>query len=257
MARPKNAEVKESFFNKYVGKYQPKAPKRPAYGVKNALELYLERREAGLGINNAKLVELLLALKNDRRMSDSERISAVRRMHLDFKKSSQPYGTKLMNVMISCYGRAQNPETNEPEWAYEVYEDGKEQAEHTVADVYTMNSLIAVYGAANQTDRAFEVYEELKATGIVPDVVTLSALIQAAGYSRQLDKALETFNSATEMGVSPNTATLSKLMGACELSGEYGKAKEAYDSNPKLQADSKTSPKQRYWQDRILKLAEA
>ena len=62
-------------------------------------------------------------------------------------------------------------------------------------DVFTYSALISACAKAGQSDRAFDVYEDMRRERVTPNVITYNALISACEKAEQSDLAFEVYDA--------------------------------------------------------------
>eukprot|EP01079_Euglenida_sp_SAG-EU17-18_P000821 gene821-2548_t len=77
-------------------------------------------------------------------------------------------------------------------------------------NVYVYNSLISVYGKSSEPDRAFQVFEEMMKSGVSPNTVTFNTLMTAyeKGPADGVAKAFSVYSQMKSSGQRPTRVTL-------------------------------------------------
>ncbi|XP_038899857.1 pentatricopeptide repeat-containing protein At3g22470, mitochondrial-like [Benincasa hispida] len=93
-------------------------------------------------------------------------------------------------------------------------------------DVISYSIIIDGLCKDRQEDKARELFEEMKAQGMVPDVISYNSLIHGFCRSGKWEEAKFLFNEMVDQGVRPNLVTFSVLIDMFCKAGKVIKAKE-------------------------------
>ena len=127
---------------------------------------------------------------------------------------------RTLTSVLGVLGRARKMEVCT--WVYEWAKTER------MLNVVHYNRYIDVLGKDKRTERALEVFAQMRGEGVRPDTITYSALISACEKGGQWERALEVFAQMRGEGVRPNTITYNALISACEKGGQWERALELF-----------------------------
>ena len=93
-------------------------------------------------------------------------------------------------------------------------------------NVITYSAVISVCEKCGNLEKALELLQEMKDSGIRPNVITYNAVISACEKCSNLEKALELLEEMKDSGIYPDVITYSAVISACEKCKNYIKALE-------------------------------
>ncbi|KAG8390596.1 hypothetical protein BUALT_Bualt01G0100000 [Buddleja alternifolia] len=96
----------------------------------------------------------------------------------------------------------------------------------------TFTNMILGYGQHGMGEKAIELFNSMKESGISPDAVTFVAILSACSYSGLINEGLEIFDSMeSEYGIKPSTEHYACVV---DMLGRVGRVTDAYDFAVKL-----------------------
>ncbi|KAG8390600.1 hypothetical protein BUALT_Bualt01G0100400 [Buddleja alternifolia] len=96
----------------------------------------------------------------------------------------------------------------------------------------TFTNMILGYGQHGMGEKAIELFNSMKESGISPDAVTFVAILSACSYSGLINEGLEIFDSMeSEYGIKPSTEHYACVV---DMLGRVGRVADAYDFAVKL-----------------------
>ncbi|XP_011627772.1 pentatricopeptide repeat-containing protein At4g14050, mitochondrial [Amborella trichopoda] len=82
-------------------------------------------------------------------------------------------------------------------------------------DVVSWNVILTTYFRSGVSGKAFELFREMKASGIKPNLDSWNAMIAGCSQNGEYEKAMEFFAHMTNTGFKPNKITVTSLLPVC------------------------------------------
>ena len=95
-------------------------------------------------------------------------------------------------------------------------------------DVITYSSFISACAKGKETDKALEIFAEMKQSGLQPDVITFSELVSACFQGDRSEKALEIFAEIRHTELQPNAITCDALVRVRQKANTRGLAMNVF-----------------------------
>uniref|UniRef100_M0ZMT0 Pentatricopeptide repeat-containing protein n=1 Tax=Solanum tuberosum TaxID=4113 RepID=M0ZMT0_SOLTU len=92
----------------------------------------------------------------------------------------------------------------------------------------TFNMLLTVCASSRDLERAFQVFQLVRETGLKPDCKLYTTLISTCAKAGKVDTMFEVFHEMVNAGVEPNANTYGTLIDGCAKAGQVAKAFGAY-----------------------------
>ncbi|KAG5624840.1 hypothetical protein H5410_010058 [Solanum commersonii] len=92
----------------------------------------------------------------------------------------------------------------------------------------TFNMLLSVCASSWDLERAFQVFQLVRETGLKPDCKLYTTLISTCAKAGKVDTMFEVFHEMVNAGVEPNANTYGTLIDGCAKAGQVAKAFGAY-----------------------------
>ncbi|XP_059314334.1 pentatricopeptide repeat-containing protein MRL1, chloroplastic isoform X1 [Lycium ferocissimum] len=92
----------------------------------------------------------------------------------------------------------------------------------------TFNMLLSVCASSRDLERAFQVLQLVRETGLKPDCKLYTTLISTCAKAGKVDTMFEVFHEMVNAGVEPNANTYGTLIDGCAKAGQVAKAFGAY-----------------------------
>ncbi|PHT41855.1 Pentatricopeptide repeat-containing protein MRL1, chloroplastic [Capsicum baccatum] len=92
----------------------------------------------------------------------------------------------------------------------------------------TFNMLLSVCASSRDLERAFQVLQLVRETGLKPDCKLYTTLISTCAKAGKVDTMFEIFHEMVNAGVQPNANTYGALIDGCAKAGQVAKAFGAY-----------------------------
>ncbi|KAL3383108.1 hypothetical protein AABB24_002548 [Solanum stoloniferum] len=92
----------------------------------------------------------------------------------------------------------------------------------------TFNMLLSVCASSRDLERAFQVLQLVRETGLKPDCKLYTTLISTCAKAGKVDTMFEVFHEMVNAGVEPNANTYGALIDGCAKAGQVAKAFGAY-----------------------------
>ncbi|KAJ3162768.1 hypothetical protein HDU86_003742 [Geranomyces michiganensis] len=101
---------------------------------------------------------------------------------------------------------------------------------HCAPDIFTLNSLIAMYVKIDDMETAVELFESLPTYWIAPDVVTFTTIMNGYRIRADVEKVEKYFKlMVTEHGIRPTGSPYSVLISTYAATGNVARVREVYD----------------------------
>ncbi|OMP03610.1 hypothetical protein COLO4_10306 [Corchorus olitorius] len=127
----------------------------------------------------------------------------------------------VCNALIGLYAKC-----GSLDYARELFEAMSDK------DEVTYGSLIYAYMFHGFTDKAMELFRELKQPGLTTWNSVISAIISAFAAHGDVNAALGYFHEMLNNGIQPDPVTFTAVLSACAHSGMVDEAKKIFDSMP-------------------------
>lgn len=196
--------------------------------VRSALALHRSMEVSGLLPNSHACNSLLSCLLRNGRLDDALKI-------FEFMKSSEIITGHTYSLILKAVSNVRSRDA-----ALSMFEEAeRDNKTKKYMDTIVYNTMIAIFGKANNWVQAERMWRSLKDHGHVGTVVTYRLLVCIFVRCGQNELALDAYHEMVQNGLSPSDDAMQAIIGACTREGKWDMALDVLQSM--LNSDLKPS----------------
>ncbi|CAM6107147.1 unnamed protein product [Calypogeia fissa] len=186
-----------------------------------ALRVFARMKEAGVAPDNCTYLALFSAcahanagLEASDRWSRQEVAKKITAIEMDMAQSGVPHSRESLTTVMRVFGAEGLTEA-----MLQRLQDAKDGGK-SLLDTASFNTVIGSCLNAKQVETGWDVYRQMKVSGVKPDVYTYNILINGCALDKNISTAFELVETMQQEGLGPDVVTFNSLLKVVCYSGE-------------------------------------